>query len=224
MLSLVRIVSLSKEYNAGSNKTKAVSNVTIDIGRGTSIAITGPSGCGKTTLLNMIGLIIPPSRGEIFIESTNSNQLTEKQKANLRNSYFGYVVQNYAIIEKYSISENIEIPLYYARPSICKNERRRRVKEVLEKVGLSNKVEENVLNLSGGEKQRVAIARALINNPQVILADEPTGSLDTKASEEIFNLLLELVHEGRTLIMVTHNQCLANKCDRELKMIDGSIK
>lgn len=223
MVPLLKTIALRKEYSTGKNKTIAVRDVTLQINAGSSVAITGPSGCGKTTLINMIGLIIPPSSGKLMIESTDSTSFTEKQLAQYRNEFFGYVVQDFALVNHYSVYENIEIPLLYAKPQVRKRERKEKVEEVLSKVGLLEKLNEDITRLSGGQKQRVAVARALVNNPRIILADEPTGSLDSKTSEDIFDVLMGLVKEGKTLIMVTHNQDLAQKCDVEIKMLDGSI-
>ncbi|CCQ97143.1 conserved hypothetical protein [[Clostridium] ultunense Esp] len=220
---IIKTVSLHKVYDSGGNQTIAVQDVTLEVAEGTSVAITGPSGCGKTTLLNLIGFVTPPTSGELWIENEAASLITEKKRAQYRNRFFGYVVQDFALVDDYSVYENVEIPLLYAHPRLNKKERRRRVEEMLDKVGLLEKRKEEIANLSGGQKQRVAIARALVNQPRVILADEPTGSLDSRTSEEIFSLLMGLVKEGKTLLMVTHNPELARRCDREVKMLDGRI-
>lgn len=224
MEPIIKTVSLHKVYDSGGNKTIAVRNATLEVAEGTSVAITGPSGCGKTTLLNMIGFVTPPTSGELWIENESASTLTEKKRAQYRNRFFGYVVQDFALIDDVSVYENVEIPLLYAHPRLNKKERRRRVEEMLDKVGFLGKKKEKIANLSGGQKQRIAIARALVNHPRVILADEPTGSLDSQTSEEIFSLLMSLVKEGKTLLIVTHNPELAWRCDMELKMLDGRIQ
>lgn len=221
---LIEANHVCKKYSNGGNEISAVYNVTLAIEAGTSVAITGPSGCGKTTLLNLIGLIKNQTEGEIIINGVNTNELSKDQKSVMRNEFFGYIVQDYAVLEEQTIQENIEIPLYYRRKKLSKKGRKEKVLEILEKVGLEKKLKEKVVNLSGGQKQRVAIARALINNPKVILADEPTGALDTKNSNDIFELLLRFVAEGTTLLMVTHNDELAAKCDQRIKMLDGRIE
>lgn len=223
MNGLISLNTISKEYISGSTKINAVKNVNLDIVSGTSVSITGPSGCGKSTLLNIIGQITKPTNGSIIINNSNIISYSKSQLAVLRNEFFGYIAQNYLLVDGYTVFENIEIPLLYSKVNVNKNERKKRILEVLDKVGIKEKFNQDIKNLSGGQQQRVAIARALINNPTVILADEPTGSLDTSTSNEIMDLLLTLVSEGKTLIMVTHNDELANRCDINLKMIDGNI-
>ncbi|WP_172253363.1 ABC transporter ATP-binding protein [Saccharibacillus deserti] len=223
MFHLIETIALHKKFTSGKNIIIAVEDVSLTFDKGTSTAITGPSGCGKTTLINMIGLLVPPSSGELLINSTSFSTINSRERTKYRNQFFGYIVQNFALVDHYNVYENVEIPLLYANPALNKKERRNRVQSVLQKVGILEKVKEKVSTLSGGQKQRVAIARALVNNPEVILADEPTGSLDTETSKEIFLLLKSLVEEGKTLIMVTHNPELAQGCEREIKMIDGNL-
>lgn len=221
---MIKAVSLYKEYPIhGDKKTHAVRGVSLEIGRGCSMAITGPSGCGKTTLLNMIGLVAAPTAGDLYIEGGDAGLLSEKKKAAYRNSFYGYIVQDFALVEDYTVRENVEIPLLYSSRPPGARKRRERVGEVLGMVGLTDKVKEKTRNLSGGQRQRVAIARALVNNPQVILADEPTGSLDSPTGAEVLKLLFGLVRGGKTLLLVTHNLELAGLCERQLRMKDGCL-
>jgi putative ABC transport system ATP-binding protein len=223
MNPIIEIKTLCKKYGKEESEILAVNNASLSIKPGTAVAITGQSGCGKTTLLDMIGLIKLQSEGDILIDGINTKKLTSKSKAKMRNSFFGYVVQDYAVLDEQTIQDNIEIPLYYAKMKLNKKDRKNRVLEIIQKVGLDKKSNVKVGNLSGGQKQRVAIARALINNPKVILADEPTSALDTKNSNEIFELLMCFVKEGTTVIMVTHNDELAKRCDQQIRMVDGLI-
>ncbi len=223
MDTIIKLENLVKIYDNGRSKTHAVNGVSLDIQRGEKVAIIGPSGCGKSTLLNLIGLIIKPSEGHIIILDKNANELNENQKARYRNQLFGYVVQDFALVEESTVYENVEIPLLYAQKRIRKTIRKQKVEAVLQKVGLSIKINEKVKNLSGGQRQRVAIARAIVNDPEIILADEPTGSLDSEISKNMFSLLNNLVKEGKTLVMVTHNTDLAKSCDRQVLMLDGTI-
>ena len=222
MEPLLKAIELRKEYTHGNSKTLAVKNISLDINRGEKIAITGPSGCGKTTLLNMIGLIVRPTSGKIIINSEDIKSLSNKNQARYRNNMFGYIVQDFSLVEDYTVFENIEIPLLYSPTRISKMMRKKVISEILEQVGLSIKIDERVANLSGGQRQRVAIARAIVNDPQIILADEPTGSLDSKTSEGVLELLSNLVLKGKTLILVTHDENLAQKCDRQIRIIDGT--
>ncbi len=214
---------LLKVYLSGENKTYAVRDISLNISNGESVAITGPSGCGKTTLINMIGLVIKPTQGKLLINSVDSADLSHKQRAEHRNRVFGYIVQDYALIEDFTAYQNVEIPLLYSRERIKRKEQKRRVLEALNQVGLAEKAFTKAKNLSGGERQRVAIARAIVNSPHIILADEPTGSLDSKNAEEVIQLLKKLVSEGKTLIMVTHDQVLAEQCSRQIRIVDGMV-
>lgn len=215
--------NLEKIYDTGNSLTHAVNKVSLMIEKGEKVAITGPSGCGKSTLLHMLGLIILPTYGHVIIQNQNSESLNHSQRAKFRNKFFGYVVQDFALIEENTVYENIEIPLLYREKKMKKSIRVSKVEDILHQVGLSVKINEKVKNLSGGQRQRVAIARAIINEPEIILADEPTGSLDSGVSQEMFSLLNSLVLGGKTLVMVTHNEELAKMCDRQIKMLDGAV-
>jgi len=222
-MSLITGLSLHKDFRRGPSVTHAVRGVSLEIHRGESVAIVGASGCGKTTLLNMIGLITTPDSGELLIAGQNAKQLLSTQRAAHRSKFFGYIVQDFALIEDYTALENAEIPLIYGPERLGRSERRRRVQAALSRVGLEDKTHQQARRLSGGQRQRVAIARALVSDPQVILADEPTGSLDAQAGEDIFRFLIELVGAGKTLVLVTHNLDLAERCGRQLRMRDGKL-
>lgn len=222
MHKLIRTVSLQKEFVHGGSRTQAVRDASIELYQGESIAITGPSGCGKTTLLNMIGLMLHCSSGEIYLQDTDVKSFSSSKRAEYRNHFFGYIVQDFALMEDYTVSQNVELPLLYG-PRISSRERKTRITDALSRVGIPEKLRHKVKTLSGGQRQRVAIARALVNNPQVILADEPTGSLDTDTGHEVATLLMDLVRDGRSIMLVTHNVELASQCHREYRMKDGRI-
>ena len=219
----MQLIDLTNSYKNNNDELIAVKNVNLDLYKRQSISIMGPSGCGKSTFLNLIGLIQKPTSGNILINSVNVNDYTIKQKAYLRNKFFGYVAQNYLLIDGYTAMENVEIPLLYSNQKICKKDRRKKVMSILESVEMSNKAYDDVKELSGGQQQRVAIARALVNEPSMILADEPTGALDSNTGDEIIKLLLSIAENGKTLILVTHNEEIAQRCNITLKMKDGII-
>ncbi|NLB42668.1 MAG: ABC transporter ATP-binding protein [Clostridiales bacterium] len=223
MQEIIKLEEVTKEYQNGSNKIIAVNNITVNFYKGESIAISGISGCGKSTLIHLVGLIKPPTLGNIYINKRAVIDLSNKERAYIRNEFYGYISQNYLLIDGYTAANNVEIPLIYAKKKLSRRQRTAKVMEILEKVGLSDKAKTDVKNLSGGQQQRVAIARALVNQPSVILADEPTGALDSKTGKEIMDILLNFVKEGKTLIMVTHNTELASKCKTQLTMKDGCI-
>lgn len=220
---IIKANNLKKVYRDGDHMNEAVKGVSIEIYLGEKVAITGPSGCGKTTLLNMLGLVIRPTDGSLYIKGEETSQLSSKKCAQYRNSMFGYVVQDFALIEEESVYENIEIPLIYSEKKKRKSERRALIDDLLRKLGLEDKGNQKVKKLSGGQRQRVAIARAMINNPQIILADEPTGALDSQNANEVFQILNSLIEKGKTLILITHNEELAKRCDRQIRMLDGNI-
>ncbi|HHY79101.1 MAG TPA: ABC transporter ATP-binding protein [Thermoanaerobacter sp.] len=221
---LIKIENVKKEYISEKKKNLVLKGVNLEINEGEKIAIVGPSGSGKTTLLNIIGLLLPATEGEVYLAGKRAASLKEKERAKLRNKFFGYVFQEFLLVEEDTVFQNIEIPLLYSLTKKTKSEKRKMVEEVLEKVGLEVKINDKVRNLSGGERQRVAIARAIINNPEVILADEPTGSLDTENGEKIVGILESLVDKGKTLVIVTHNEAIAKRCDRILRIRDGYVE
>lgn len=221
---LIKIENVKKEYISGKKKNLVLKGVNLEINEGEKIAIVGPSGSGKTTLLNIIGLLLPATEGEVYLAGKRASSLKEKERAKLRNKFFGYVFQEFLLVEEDTVFQNIEIPLLYSLTKKTKSEKRKMVEEVLEKVGLEVKINEKVRNLSGGERQRVAIARAIINDPEVILADEPTGSLDAENGEKIMDILESLVDKGKTLLIVTHNEAIAKRCDRIFRIKDGHVE
>lgn len=221
-MCLIEIKSLNKTFGKNNSKTIALKDVNLKINKGELVAIVGTSGSGKSTLLNIIGTLDSPSSGEYLLNSKNISNLTQKELAKIRNMTFGFVVQYFALINDYTVSENIEIPLEYSK--VKSNERERRISEVLKKLGILDKAKKKPKELSGGQQQRVAIARALINNPDVILADEPTEALDSKTSQQVIDILKELNKEGKTVIIVTHDNKIAMQCQRVLTIEDGSIK
>lgn len=221
-MCLIEIKSLNKTFGKNNSKTIALKDVNLKINKGELVAIVGTSGSGKSTLLNIIGTLDSPSSGEYLLNSKNISNLTQKELAKIRNMTFGFVVQYFALINDYTVSENIEIPLEYSK--VKSNEREKRISEVLKKLGILDKAKKKPKELSGGQQQRVAIARALINNPDVILADEPTGALDSKTSQQVIDILKELNKEGKTVIIVTHDNKIAMQCQRVLTIEDGSIK
>lgn len=221
---LIKTENVKKEYMSGKKKNLVLKGVNLEINAGEKIAIVGPSGSGKTTLLNIIGLLLPATEGEVYLDGKRASTLKEKERAKLRNNFFGYVFQEFLLVEEDTVFQNIEIPLLYSLTKKTKSEKRKMVEEVLEKVGLEVKINEKVRNLSGGERQRVAIARAIINDPEVILADEPTGSLDAENGEKIMDILESLVDKGKTLLIVTHNEAIAKRCDRIFRIKDGYVE
>lgn len=222
-MPLISATSLRKEFAHGESLTIAVNDVSLSLNQGEKIAIMGPSGCGKTTLMNLLGLISRPTGGSLFLEQVDTVTISEKMRARYRNRFFGYVVQDFALVEHDTVFQNIETPLLYASPRVSARQRRHIVMNGIEQVDLVEKMHVRVRNLSGGQRQRVALARATINNPKVILADEPTGSLDSENGRMVMNLLSQYVSNGMSLILVTHDEALASKCDRKIHMIDGTF-
>lgn len=223
MKPIIKVSNVKKEYESGVNKILAIKNASFEINRGEKISIVGPSGCGKTTLINIMGLLIEPTEGNLYIERKDVFSLSSKERAKIRNKFFGYVFQDFVLVEEDTIFQNIEIPLLYSDKKISKTKRKEKVINILNKLDLPININEKVKNLSGGQRQKVAIARAIINNPEVIFADEPTGSLDVENGRRIFSILEELVYEGKTLVIVTHNESIAKQCDRKFKIYDGHV-
>ena len=217
---MITINSLSKIYRTNEIETVALENVNLTIERGEFLSIMGPSGCGKSTLLNIIGLLDAPSSGSIQINGTSTEGMKDKALAAFRNKSLGFVFQSFHLINSLNVLDNVELPLLYRRVSA--SERKRLAQEVLEKVGLSHRMRHFPTQLSGGQCQRVAVARAIIGNPDIILADEPTGNLDSKMGAEVMQLLHQLNKEdGRTIVMVTHNEEQAKQTSRTVRFFDG---
>jgi len=217
---VVETTNLSKTYILGKVPVDALRGVDLKIKRGDFVAILGPSGSGKSTLLNLIGALDQPTEGKVFIEGVDVSQLNDNQLADLRRS-IGFVFQFFNLIPRLNARGNVELPMTI--PGLSRTERRERAEELLETVGLKERVNHKPAELSGGERQRVAIARALANNPKFLLMDEPTGNIDSKTAEEIIGLVKRLNEKGVTIIMITHDQQLASHAKRMVKMLDGSI-
>lgn len=213
--------NLCKAYGKDSAKVVAVDKLNIIIEQGDLIAIRGVSGSGKTTLLNMLGLIERPSIGTILFDDENVNDLSERERAVLRNKHIGFVLQDFGLLEEQTVYHNISIPMRIA--GIKEKERRNRCERVLSDLGIWCLMNKRVNTLSGGQKQRVAIARAIIMDPEVILADEPTGALDHETKQIVMKVLLGLNEQGKTVIIVTHDEQVANQCRRIVNIIDGKI-
>jgi putative ABC transport system ATP-binding protein len=218
---MINLTKLHKVYRAGDVETTALDNVDLEIKAGEFVAIMGPSGCGKSTLLNILGLIDAPSSGSYVLDGTEVSKLSEGKLVGLRKRRLGFVFQSFNLIDELTVMENVELPLLYC--GVPKGERRTRVREVLELVGLQARAKHKPAQLSGGQQQRVAIARAVVNDPKVILADEPTGNLDTKNGEEVMGMLHVLNEQGATIVMVTHSPKDAAEAQRIITMLDGRI-
>ena len=218
---IIKINNLSKTFNDGKKKKTILKNLNLSIKTGQSIAITGRSGCGKTTLLNIIGGLLDFDYGDLFINNVNMNSLSLNQIADYRKNYFGFITQNFNLLDDRNVFENVALPLYYS--SIKKSDIQKRVNTILTTLDISHLAQKNIKNLSGGEKQRVAIARALVKKSKIILADEPTGSLDEKTELDILNIFSKLKNSGITLIIVTHNKKVANHCDLIYELKNKSL-
>lgn len=219
-MALIELKSISKVYRTDEIETVALDNVSLEIERGEFVSIMGPSGCGKSTLLNIAGLLDEPTEGTVTIDGTSIGHMGDSRLAAFRNSKLGFVFQSFHLISSLNVADNVEVPLLYR--SISAQERRRRVAEVLDRVGLSHRMKHRPAQLSGGQCQRVAIARAIVGQPEIILADEPTGNLDSRMGAEVMDLLHSLNREdGRTIMMVTHNEQQARQTDRIVRFFDG---
>lgn len=217
---MIKTVNLQKIFKTEEVQTWALNNVNIEVKEGEFVAIMGPSGCGKSTLLNIMGLLDAPTGGTIEIAGTKVDGMKDKELAAFRNRKLGFVFQSFHLINSLNVLDNVELPLLYRKVSA--KERRCLAEEVLQKVGLSHRMRHMPTQLSGGQCQRVAIARAIIGNPEIILADEPTGNLDSKMGAEVMELLHQLNKEdGRTIVMVTHNEEQAKQTSRTVRFFDG---
>ncbi len=219
-MALINIENISKVYRTETVETLALDNVSLTVDKGEFVSVMGPSGCGKSTLLNIIGILDTPTSGKIEIDGTEVSKLGDKAMAAFRNKHLGFVFQSFHLINALSVLDNVKLPLLYRNMS--ESERTRLAKEVLERVGLSHRIGHKPSQLSGGQCQRVAIARAIVGNPEIILADEPTGNLDSKMGAEVMELLHRLNKEdSRTIVMVTHNEEQARQTDRIVRFFDG---
>ena len=218
---MIILQNIEKVYRTSTVETLALSSINLDIAKGEFLSIMGPSGCGKSTLLNIMGLLDAPSKGHIQINDQKTDHLSDRQLAAFRNKKLGFIFQSYHLINDLQVLDNVELPLLY-RTSTAR-ERKMMATEALGKVGLANRIKHFPSQLSGGQKQRVAIARAIVGRPEIILADEPTGNLDSAMGNEILDILLQLNrNEGTTIVMVTHDENMAHKTHRLVRLFDGS--
>lgn len=219
-MAMIKLTGINKIYRTNEIETLALENVNLDVAKGEFVSIMSPSGCGKSTLLNIMGLLDAPSSGKIEINGTSVESMKDKELAAFRNKTLGFVFQSFHLINSLNVIDNVELPLLYRK--MAAKERTRLAKEVLERVGLSHRMRHMPTQLSGGQCQRVAIARAIVGNPEIILADEPTGNLDSKMGAEVMELLHKLNKEdGRTIVMVTHNEEQAKQTSRTIRFFDG---
>ena len=218
---MIKTENLQKIFKTEEVETWALNNVTLEIKEGEFVAIMGPSGCGKSTLLNILGLLDNPTNGTYELNGVEVSKYTEAQRTNLRKGVIGFVFQSFNLIDELNVYENIELPLLYM--GVPKEERKRRVEEAMKRMDISHRVKHFPQQLSGGQQQRVAIARAVVANPKIILADEPTGNLDSKNGKEVMELLTQLNKEGTTVVMVTHSQHDAGYATRTINLFDGQV-
>ena len=220
MTTMIKLTGINKIYRTEEIETQALENVNLEVQKGEFLSIMGPSGCGKSTLLNIMGLLDTPTSGPIEINGTRTESMDDKELAAFRNKTLGFVFQSFHLINSLNVIDNVELPLLYRKMS--SSERTALAKQVLERVGLSHRMKHMPTQLSGGQCQRVAIARAIVGNPEIILADEPTGNLDSKMGAEVMELLHKLNREdGRTIVMVTHNEEQAKQTNRIVHLFDG---
>jgi len=218
---MIQVKNLKKIYTTEEVETTALNNINLEISEGEFVAVMGPSGCGKSTLLNLLGLLDNPTEGEYFIFDKEVSKYSERKRANIRKGTIGFVFQSFNLIDELTVFENIELPLLYL--GVPKSERKKRVEEVLEKTQITARKKHFPQQLSGGQQQRVAVARAVIANPKVILADEPTGNLDSKHGDEVMQLLSDLNEAGTTIVMVTHSPTYAEYGNRTVHLFDGHV-
>ena len=218
---MIKTEKLQKIFKTEEVETWALHDVTLEIKEGEFVAIMGPSGCGKSTLLNILGLLDNPTNGVYTLNGEDVSKYTEAQRTNLRKGVIGFVFQSFNLIDELNVYENIELPLLYM--GVPKEERKQRVEEAMKRMDISHRVKHFPQQLSGGQQQRVAIARAVVANPKIILADEPTGNLDSKNGKEVMDLLTQLNKEGTTVVMVTHSQHDAGFAGRTINLFDGSV-
>lgn len=222
MEPLITIKDIGRKYVIGSEVIHALKSVTLTINKGEFVALMGPSGSGKSTLMNILGCLDTPTHGEYILNGIDVSHMSDNELAEVRNSEIGFVFQTFNLLPRNSALDNVALPLIYA--GVNKEDRQKRAKQALENVGLANRIDHRPNELSGGQRQRVAVARALINNPSIILADEPTGNLDTKTSIEIMGLIEDIHAKGNTIILVTHEEDIAQHAHRIVRMRDGLVE
>ena len=219
--TMIQLENIKKVFRTEEVETWALRDVNLQVKEGEFVAIMGPSGCGKSTLLNILGLLDNPTEGTYLLDGRDVSSLKENERTDLRKGVIGFVFQSFNLIDELNVFENIELPLLYM--GVPAKERRQRVEAVMDRMAISHRRKHFPCQLSGGQQQRVAIARAVLSNPKIILADEPTGNLDSKNGQEVMNLLGELHREGTTIVMVTHSQHDASFADRIVKLYDGEV-
>ena len=221
MSALIEFKDVYKVYQMGDNIINAADGISLKINKGEFVAIVGQSGSGKSTCMNIIGCLDVPTKGQYLLDGRDVGSMTRNELAEIRNELLGFIFQQYNLLPKLTLLENVELPLAYA--GISKSERRERAKKSLERVGLGDKLKHKPNQLSGGQQQRVSIARALVGNPAVILADEPTGALDSRTGREVLGLLQTLHKEGNTVVLITHDNTIAVQADRIIRLEDGKV-
>jgi len=220
-MAIIQLENVSKLYRTQEIETVALENVNLEINSGEFVSVMGPSGCGKSTLLNVMGLLDLPNEGKVNVDGIQTNRMKDEKMAEFRNRMLGFIFQSFHLIHSLNVLDNVELPLLYRKTT--EKSRREMVLEVLDKVGLSHRLKHFPSQLSGGQCQRVAIARAIAGSPKILLADEPTGNLDSKMGAEIMEILYKLNREGTTIVMVTHDDLLAKKTGRIIQILDGRI-
>ncbi len=221
-LPIIQINSLNKSYKLGGEVVKALDNASMTVHKGDFVAIIGPSGSGKSTLMNMLGCLDIPDSGQYYLDGAETNTLSENQLAEIRNEKIGFIFQGFNLLPKLSAQENVELPLIYR--GLNNTNRKVRALEALQMVGLEDRIHHTPLQLSGGQQQRVAIARALAGNPPLLLADEPTGALDTKTGKEVMHLIKNLNEQGHTIVLITHDLSIAEQAKRVIRIQDGRLR
>ena len=222
MGALIHIENMKKIYNPGENEVRALDGIDLDIEKGDLVAIVGHSGSGKSTLMNMLGCLDTPTSGKYVLDGQDVASMTDNQLADVRNKEIGFIFQGFNLISNLDAVENVELPLVYR--GVSKNERKQLAMEALKSVGLEDRMKHKPNEMSGGQRQRVAVARAVAAKPPIILADEPTGNLDTKSTQEIMEILKELHRSGRTVIIITHDEEIASQAHRVIRILDGRIE
>lgn len=222
MQEIIRLTDIGRRYVMGMEEIHAIKSISVNINRNEYVALMGPSGSGKSTLMNIIGCLDTPSKGQYILNSTDVSRMNDEQLAEIRNKEIGFVFQTFNLLPRSTALENVALPLVYA--GVSKSDRLDRANEMLRLVGLQDRVHHKPNELSGGQRQRVAVARALVNNPSIILADEPTGNLDTKTSYEIMALFEEIHENGNTIILVTHEEDIARHAHRIVRLRDGLVE
>ena len=220
-MDIIKLKNACKEFGKDDSKVKALDNVNITVKKGEMVAIVGPSGSGKSTLLNIIGCLDKLDSGEYILNDKKVSDFKSSKLSYIRNNEFGFVVQYFALIDDYTVYENVKVPLKYSKKGFKKN--KNRIIDLLIELDIEAKKDNYPCELSGGQNQRVAIARAIINDPDIILADEPTGALDSKTGNQVIHMLKKLNSKGKTIIIVTHDSSVAERCDRTIKIQDGKV-